>query len=307
MQNKIAALPNELREKLIRLLNLSDLLAANIHTVQTTGKEVPREASDFDLPPEDLPESHFITLSPEENEAKRREQWEKVKDLPDNDVRKILYFRRFTKEFVQTMHISWIAVSGTKLVAQLRDNSKQFAYYGVDSSKIGELPAAAQYRPKIVVPEGKKIGVCIGYHHLEKPWGNLLMEMFQRQVQYSPDQIEFIFIQNSNIPTGSPSRISEEEIRRAIEERGITDIIDIHEQLSMGRAYHDGQRASEFDGSFTAGESKNPNRGHYTLDPTVPLWAIEQYYEGNIYPQLQDAVNEQIKKIEKLIDSLAGN
>lgn len=340
LRRRIASLPDEQQRELVDQLHLPDVITEpekaikmpirwgnlkslgldtmphDIHqritynpllmktSITEPEKGVPRDTDDSDIPPEDLPQSHFLELSQEEYETKKQKHWEAVKDLPDNDVKKILYYRRFTKEFVDTMHISWIGQSGTKLIAELRNTSNQFSFYGVDSSRIGELPKVEPYTPKIEVPQGKRIGFVIGYHHLEKPWGNLFMEMFQKQVQYSADQIEFILIQNGNIPTGVTSSVSEEEIQQAIKERGITDIIDVHEMLSVGVNYHDTQRASKFNGKFAVGESKNPNGGMFTLDPFIPRWAIEQYYEGNIYPQLQDAVNEQIKKSEILIGGM---
>lgn len=256
-----------------------------------------------DLPPPDLPENHFINLTPEEYKNRKKQQWESVKDLDDNNPRKILYYRRFTSDFLVTHPLPWIAAMGSDIAQELRDNSSQYAYYPVDNSKFAELQALEPYTCKIDLPQGKKLGFVIGYHHLEKPWGNLFMEMFRQQVQFSPDQIEFIQIQNNNIPTGAQSRISEEEIQNIAKAKGVSHIIDIHEHLSFGNHYDPEGPAENFKGTF-ARDKKLPDGGEHTLDPTVPLWAIEQYYEGHIYPQLQYAVNDQIKKAEILIKSL---
>ncbi|MBI2017762.1 hypothetical protein HYS92_01805 [Candidatus Daviesbacteria bacterium] len=316
LRRKLATLPEEQQKELAGMLHLPDLSPDSLHTTQATGtledlmsrlksrasserrpqRVAATDAVSRDIPP-DLPDSHFVQLNPKEYAARKAEQWEAVRDLPDNDQRKILYFRRFTREFRSGVRFN------PELTASSGDN---FRYYGVDTSRVGELPTVEAYRPTIAVSAGRKIGFVIGYHHLEKPWSNLFMEMFQRQVQYSPDQIEFIVIQNTDIPTGDRSIASEREIQQTIAAMGITDIIDVHEQLAMLNHYMDSTRASEFKNTFRAGGSKNPNGGEYTLDPFVPLWAIEQYYQGHIYPQLQDAINEQIKKAEVLIKGL-GN
>lgn len=327
LRRRLATLPEEQQKELAEMLHLPDLSADSLHTTQATGaledlmsrlrnrpakleglstrarsesrpqRVAATDVVNSDVSPPDLPDSHFVQLNPKEYAARKAEQWEAVKDLPDNDQRKILYFRRFTREFRSGVRFN------PELTASSGDN---FRYYAVDTSRVGELPTVEAYRLTIEVSAGRKIGFVIGYHHLEKPWSNLFMEMFQRQVQYSPDQIEFVVIQNTDIPTGDRSIASEREIQQAIAARGITDVIDVHEQLAMLNHYMDSTRASEFKNTFRAGESKNPNGGEYTLDPFVPLWAIEQYYQGHIYPQLQDAVNEQIKKAEILIKGL-GN
>lgn len=323
LRQQIARLPTEQQQQLAQLLHLPD---ADIQAVTTRAVEANRMDDLFkflrtrrsvssprentrpaersantprrDSSPPDLPEDHFVSLTDEQVRARKAEQWEAVRDLPDNDQRKILYFRRFTREFRSGVRFN------PELTASSEDN---FRYYAIDTSRVGELPTVEAYRPTIEVSAGRKIGFVIGYHHLEKPWSNLFMEMFQRQVQHSPDQIEFVVIQNTDIPTGDRSIASEREIQQAIAARGITDIIDVHEQLAMLNHYmDDSTRASEFKNTFRAGGSKNPNGGEYTLDPFVPLWAIEQYYQGHICPQLQDAVNEQIKKAEILIKGL-GN
>lgn len=321
LRQQIARLPAEQQQQLAQLLHLpdTDIRAATTKVVEAdrmddllkflrTQRAVssPRENTRppersantprRDSPPPDLPEEHFAKLIDEQVRVRKAEQWEAVKDLPDDDTRKILYYRRFPDEF----HSAPIS---PELRQQLHGTVR---YYGVDATRLNELPTVEPYRPILEVPVGKKIGFVIGYHHLEKPWGRIFMEMMQRQAQYQPDQIEFIIMQNRDIPTGDPSPASEREIREAVAARGITDVIDVHEQLSTLNHYMDYNTASEFTGTFRQDNRKNPVGGEYTLDPTVPLWVIEQYYEGNIYPQLQHAVNEQIKKAEILIKGLGS-
>jgi len=251
-----------------------------------------------DSKPNDLPEDHFKQLSQTELEREKNIQWESVKNLDDNDPRKILYFRRFTNEFSSSVHFD----------PQLtRQASPNFKYYQVDNSKKSELPTTKPYETSLEMPKGVKIGIIIGYHHLEKPWGILFMNMFKKQVQFSSDEVEFIIIQNNHIPTGSDSHSSNLEISHSIHQQGITHIIDIHEQLSSLNHYMDNDiPGKKFNDSFRKAGRKNPNGYEYTLDPFIPLWSIEEYFNGNIYPQLQYAVNEQIKKIETLVKNLKG-
>lgn len=316
LRQQISRLPIEQQQQLAQVLHLPDIdvqsiasaaagnyrlddLQGFIRGTRALGREIqPPERSvstpsKRDLPLPDLPDNHFVKLTNEQSQTRKAEQWEAVRDLPDDDTRKILYYRRFPDEF-----------HSAPISPELRNALHgTLAYYGVDVARMSELPTVEPYRPAIEVPVGRKIGFVIGYHHLEKPWGRIFMEMIQRQVQYQPEQIEFIVIQNQAIPTGDPSPQSEREIREAVASRGITDIIDVHEQLSTLNHYMDYNSASEFNATFRQDRGKNPTGGEYTLDPTVPLWAIEQYYQGNTYPQLQYAINEQIKKAEILIKS----
>ncbi|MDA2922959.1 hypothetical protein MYX07_06880 [Patescibacteria group bacterium AH-259-L07] len=162
------------------------------------------------------------------------------------------------------------------------------------------MPAVEPYQETAIIPEGTKVGFVAGYHHLEKPWGKIFKDMFQRQIEYNPGQIEFILVDNKDIPTGDRSPESEREIQSVVKERGITHLVDVHEQLATLNHYMD----SHFEPEWREGREKNPSGKEYTLDPFVPTWMIEQYYQGNIYPQLQYAVNDQIKKVMKLIEKI---
>lgn len=241
--------------------------------------------------PEDLPESFFLDLSEEELERGKQALWEAVKDLDGNDPNKILYFRRFTREFKSSTFFD------PKLTSQPGDN---FRYYSPDVSLLEKLPEVELYTASVEVPNGMKVGFVIGYHHLEKPWGKILLDSFERQIKHHPNGIEIILIENKEIPTGAKSRPSESEIQKEVQDRGITHLIDVHEQLSMLNHYMD----SLFESKWREGSDKNPNGLECTIDPFVPLWMIEQYYQGNIYPQLQHAINDQLRRVVNLIKEI---
>ncbi len=322
LRQQIARLPEEQQRQLAQLLHLPDVEAADIVSAATeaggledllvklkkrpvtstvaqhreprvpgSGQGIHTESSvRADLPPADLPDNHFVQLSREEFEARRREQWEAIKELDDNDPRRVVYLRRFTEEYRSSVPFN------PKLTAA-RENPYQ--YYVVDTSKMGELPKVEPYRPSLDIPKGAKVGMVIGYHHLEKPWGHLFTEMLQQQAQYDPSQIEFIFIQNKEKPTGEQSPASDREIQEAVRTRGITHVIDVHEQLATLNHYMDSHDNPQFREARKSG-----SQGEYTLDPFVPTWMIEQYYQGRVYPQLQYGVNDQIKKVEALVKGI---
>ena len=243
--------------------------------------------------PEDLPEDHFLKLPKEKLQEMKRLQWERVKGLDDNATKKILYFRRFHDEF---------EASKMPGFEPSQSDSSNFDYYVVDTSRLDSIPHVDPLRIKIQIPKGRKIGFSIGYHDLEKPWGRIFMDMFKKQVEYDENQVEFILVKNKNVPTGEDSPTSNKEIQEAVRKDGITNLIDIHEELSGGNHYMD--KIGGIGYKWYDGERKDPNGQECTLDPFVPTWMIEQYYEGRIYPQLQYAVNDQISTVAQLIKDL---
>ncbi len=302
LKTQLARLPEEYRQKFFDVFGITDetpviatkkqqgvrtLTFFGLKTVKNISKTAIKEQTRI----EDLPEDYFLTLSEQELQRRKQTQWEAVKDLDDNDPRKIVYFRRFTNEFKSQ------ASFNPELIAQSGDG---FRYYVPDVSKLNELPKVEPLSEKIDIPDGKKIGFVIGYHHLEKPWGRILMDALQKQIDYDSSQVEFILIENKDIPTGEHSLASEREIQEAIQESGITHLIDIHEQLSQLNHYMN----THLEPEWREGGRKNPKGQEYTLDPFVPAWMIEQYYQGKVYPQLQYAINDQLKVVVSLVKKI---
>lgn len=241
-------------------------------------------------PPSDLPNDHFAELPTNEGQLQqlKDDYWEKVKDLQDNDPRKVLFLRRFRPDTKQNLRSA-------------------FEYFGTDHEKLGELEKVKPYRVGLKIPANVKIGVTVGYHHLEKPWGQLFKKMFLDQVKFAPGSFEFLDIQNSSVMTGDRSTDSDSEINKFATNQGVTHLIDVHEELAGGNHYrnHIGFSEQHIERQLQFHEGrKNPNGGEMTFDPFIPLWCIEQYYEGYVYPQLQYAVNEQIRDIEILISNI---
>ncbi|VAX36803.1 hypothetical protein MNBD_UNCLBAC01-1307 [hydrothermal vent metagenome] len=299
--SKILSLPAERNEDVINTNSMPSILD-RFTNLSRSGKvkgagSISQEWDESTVKeaPEDLSKDHFIELSKKEIEEKKRDYWESVENLDENDVQKILYFRRFPAEYISRVALS------SDLKSSLQGESG-YKYYEVDTQKLKQLDSVASYEFNLDMPEGKKLGIVVGYHHLEKPWGRLLNEMFQQQVQFEAGSVEFLFVENRDIPTGERSIESEKEIRQFVRDKGITHVIDAHEQFSFLNHYMDSHGIIK--PNFRSGRK---NSQEYTLDPFVPLWAIDQYYQGNIYPQLQYAVNEQLKVIENLVNNIASS
>jgi hypothetical protein len=243
--------------------------------------------------PANLSADHFISLTQEQALEKKATQWACVRALDDNDPRKILFFRRFIDEWTPT------PARTPRVKRELEPDL--FAFYAVDTSKFLQLSPVQPYRTQMNVPTGARIGIVVGAHDLEKPWGILFMEMFKQQVSFPDESVKFILVQNKEVDTGYVTPKSEQEILEAVEKWSLTHIIDVHERMRLLNRYED------FD--YTGDEFKphqfKPYRYYYLLDPFIPIWAIEQYYEGRIYPQLQYAVNDQIRRIERLVISMS--
>ena len=168
--------------------------------------------------------------------------------------------------------------------------------------KIKSLETVQPYLTEIEIPKNKKILINAGYHYFEKPFGILFEKMFKDQVSFNSDEIEFMHCKNRSITTGEISIDSEREIQQKVKEGNFTNLIDIHEQTSVSNHYMrewDGERIKWRDGSKSGVQE-------FTVDPTIPGWCIEIYFEnGIISPQLQYAINDQIKMIESHIKMLS--
>ena len=300
LKAKLGRIPDKDRQRVFNLYGISNDLSEHRQTIEPiqvtdhVSQKPQRKLEPIAESParlEDLPEDYFLNLSQEELLQRKQTQWEEVKDLDDNDPRKIVYFRRFTREFRSSTPFD------PELTSQSGDN---FKYYVPDNSKLDSLPSIEPFKVAVQIPKGRKVGFVVGYYHLEKPWGRIFVDLFKQQIVYNPNQVEFIFIDNKEVPTGERSVASEKEIQRAVQEKRITHLIDVHEQLAMLNHYMD----SGFKPEWRKGREINPQGKEHTLDPFVPLWMIEQYCQGNTYPQLQHAVNDQLQKVAGLINEI---
>lgn len=239
--------------------------------------------------PPSPPEEYFVRVNSQDEAELKDALWNKVKGLPDGDVRKILYFRRFTSDLAGTVVIP----------LHVYENPSPFDFLLQKEIPQDRLPKVSPYTPRIEVPQDVKIGVVIGYHFLEKPWGLIFRDAFLKQADFPKDKIVFVIIENRFVPTAEPSHASNREIANAIAGNELTHIVAIHEMLSFGNTWvHPspvGFRDYDYVGTVLPSA---------TLDPTLPLWAIEAYYRGIIDPQLQWTVNQAIRDFEILMQQI---
>jgi hypothetical protein len=171
LKAKLERLPDEDRQRVFGLFGISDdpsesqqkieLVKSTDHISRKPQRKAEKVA-DTPVGIEDLPEDYFLNLTEQELLQRKQVRWEEVKDLDDNDLRKILYFRRFTREFRSSTPFN------PELTAQSSDN---FRYFVPDNSRLDSLTPVEPFKTTFQVPEGRKVGFVIGYHHLEKPWG----------------------------------------------------------------------------------------------------------------------------------------
>lgn len=243
--------------------------------------------------PPRLPDNYFKKVYSSQYDELKKEHWLKVQDLDDNNPNKILYFRRFSEDFKSDV---WF---NPELTASSEPN---FDCYCPNSTRINELPRVEPQKFSLVIPDKTELGITVGYHHLEKPWGMIFKDLFEKQIQ-SSKKIEFVMIENTYIPTGQKSPESESEIRTAIEKKGLTHIINLHEQCGITNFYMDLLPGISFNDSFY-NSNIYLNTQEYTLDPFIPIWFMEEYFKGNTYPQLQYAINKQFEQVETLVKNI---
>jgi hypothetical protein len=210
----------------------------------------------------------------------------------DEDSRTILYYRRFPHEWpsYQSMH------SLPQQAAGPIRGEPSLIKKAIGSAFNTLVPAWPPLKTEIVLRPGVKLGIVIGYHHLEKPWGRIFKEMFLQQVSFDSKQIFFIEIENDKVPTGLLSTESDKEIENAIQTYELTHIFDIHEFFNKTDYYSEPnsmEALSRFYGSRNFGASQV---SYGFTDAFIPVWIMEKFFFDNkIVPLLQYAVNRHIQ------------
>ena len=212
----------------------------------------------------------------------KQAHWETVKDLDLNDPQRILYDRRFSHNMM----------------------GNEFRAYVVDEANASALVPVKPYQSTLQIPSDTKLGIVIGYHHLEKPFGLKLKEQMIKQLSFPANQVEFIEIKNHAVLTGEHSPASVREVRDAIARHGISHVVDVHEQMSTGDHYMNNRIGLDRNIEFMAPGNFEPTVPEHTLDKFVPTYLIEESYKGRLLPDFQTAINDHLKDIEKLVSSM---
>lgn len=231
-----------------------------------------------------LPDNIYIKRIEAELEALRKEQWETIKHLEPDSSERILYDRRFARGKV----------------------AESLDYYQPNIEAIKALPKIEPYHAKLDIPDGAKLLIVTGYHHLEKPYGRIFEKMFKEQAKFDPDKIVFLNIKNGDVLTGEESYRSNREIQEAMRQHGITHIIDVHEQVTNHKRYI-AHNTPGMPVKWGEKYSRSANAGvafEYTLDAFIPTHHIELAQQGVIAPPFQHAINQDIKEIELLVKDI---
>lgn len=178
------------------------------------------------------------------------------------------------------------------------------------------------YKGEIVdYPGTGRIVVVIGYHKLEREWGQIVREQFQRSVKDDGQKAVFFEVQDSPVDTGKESPTVNAQIARFIEETGNVEmIIDIHEhpeaqatrvrnQWSLTTVDQQVINASKdkikelrtlpFD-DYSRRKTGGRNIPYAISDPDLPTGGKNSYSKGKVTPQMREAINDVLSFIVTL-------
>ncbi|MBW2647507.1 MAG: hypothetical protein JRE23_15285 [Deltaproteobacteria bacterium] len=176
--------------------------------------------------------------------------------------------------------------------------------YRVDENNI------APYRGRIEADRSGYVVIVLGYHYLEKPWGRIFKNEFQKNILDPQNRILFLEIQNNNILTGDDSPASNREIREFLAnfQGKVRLVIEVHEHLSDASVFCGNEWPPYwYDLDNRTGAD---HRIKYTiLDPCVPWFCIRDYFANNqriCLSEMQRAVNETLCYANRIINAVFG-
>ena len=152
------------------------------------------------------------------------------------------------------------------------------------------------YKGTIEAGQAGHVLIVVGYHYLEKPWGRIFRNEFQKHISDPQNRIHFLEIQNNEILTGDDSPASNREIHEflAAFSGKVKLIIEIHEHLSDANKFY----GNEWPPYWY--QLDNRTGGDHTIkytiiDPYIPWFCIRDYFEYDQQirlSEMQKAVNE---------------
>ena len=191
-----------------------------------------------------------------------------------------------------------------------------------DSGLIENPNVIKPFRGEVVdYPGTGRVVVIIGYHSLERKWGQIVKEHFHQNVIDRGGKILFYEIQNSPIETGEESPVVDAQVSRFLKEAGNVEmVIDIHEhpeakatrvRNQWSLTTENGDVASEarsrirdlrvlpFD-DYSRRKTAGQNIPYAITDPDLPSGGIDAYVKGQITPQVQKAINDTLSFVVNL-------
>lgn len=179
------------------------------------------------------------------------------------------------------------------------------------------------YRGEIIDRPGTgKVIVVLGYHRLEKGWGQIVRQQFQQNVADRGQKVLFCVIQDSPVATGEESQVVNTQIANFLNKTGdqVEIVIDVHEHpeavatrvrnqwslttedqdvIRMTASRIEGLRTLPFD-SYSRRKTAGRNIPYAITDPDLPQGGVEAYLKGNVTPEMQEAINSNLAFITDL-------
>ena len=197
-----------------------------------------------------------------------------------------------------------LPIYATKRILKERENFLGLTYCNYPIEKNSIIP----YKGEIKAKGSGHVLIVLGYHYLEKPWGRIFQNEFQKHISDPQNRIIFLEIQNNDILTGDNSPASNREIQGLLASfpGKVKLIIEIHEHLSDANKFY----GSEWPPYWYQLDNRTggDHSIKYTiLDPYIPWFCIRDYFEGDQQirlSEMQKAVNETLRYTVDIIDEV---
>lgn len=178
-------------------------------------------------------------------------------------------------------------------------------------------------------PGTGKILVLIGYHKLEVMWGRAIKDQFEKNIQDQGRKVIFYELTDpQRAETGEDSRYANTEIARKMQEIGNVEmIIDLHEHpgalatevrnsmslttgnpdvSKMAKEKIADLRTHHFD-SYSRGKTGGEDVPYAITDPDLPKGGVDDYQQGKVSWQMQEALNDSLSFIVDLSNIQLAN
>lgn len=150
--------------------------------------------------------------------------------------------------------------------------------------------------------------IVVGYHYLEKPWGEIFKTEFQKNISDPQGRVLFLEIKNNDVLTGDNSPASNKEISEFLSNfpGKIKLIIEVHEHLSDENQFYGNEWPPYW---YQLDNRTDGDRSiKYTiLDPYIPWFCIRDYFEYDRrirIAEMQKAVNETLRYTLNIINDI---
>ena len=197
-----------------------------------------------------------------------------------------------------------LPIHATKRILKERENFLGLKYcnYQIEENTI------VPYNGIIQAQKQGHVLIVLGYHYLEKPWGRIFKNEFQKNISDPLNRILFLEIQNNDILTGDDSPTSNREIREFLQNfpHKVNLIIEIHEHLSDSSKFY-GNDWPPYWYQLDNRTGGDHSIKYTILDPYIPWFCIRDYFESNQqirHSEMQKAINETLRHTVMIINEV---